>query len=276
MNAFRLFRKYFLNRRPASGPTRQTDFDIYLEPVDYGEYLSALQVRATSSTAIATVTYEGSQYDVLQLDINPDAKNHLLVFAGVHGNEFAASLSVIDLLDDTKQRPGSYASCHIRIITPLNPVGLVHQSRFNESGHDINRDFKDFTTIGGRLQRKVIEDFEPDFLITLHEGPQDGFFLIAESTVPRNLQSKLIAALKSENIRLATKSFLRIGITTGYWRKTPAIYMLQKLLGIHTLGRFTRPRQIPQLTTETPWKSHDVTARRIPHVITVRTVAQSL
>lgn len=277
MKALKLFKKYFLNQKPASGPVKQDDFEyMHLEPVDFEAYKKSLKILSKNYQILETITYKKQQYEVAQIDINPSAKKRLLIFAGVHGNEFAAALSVIDLLDDTKQNSIVYENCHLRIITPLNPVGFVYQSRYNEIGRDINRDFKDFATTGGRLQKQVIEDFKPDFLITLHEGPQHGFFCLAESRTPKILKTKLVKALKSEGVQLATKSFLRFGIGEGYWQKQRFFYFIQKLLSIYTLGRYSHELGIPQLTTESPWSSIDIKARRRPHVVTVRTVAEIL
>lgn len=277
MNALKLFTKYFLNQQPAAGPVKQTDFaDMYVEPVDFEVYKKEVRSLCENTQILKTITYNGKPYEVLQLDINPQARKRLLIFAGVHGNEFAAALAVIDLLKDIKQYPGNYRNCHLRIIAPLNPVGLVYQSRYNEIGRDINRDFKDFVTVGGKLQKQAIEEFNPDFLITLHEGPQDGFFVVAENDTPKSLQSKLVQALEKEDVQLAKKSFLRFGISKGYWHKARFFYAIQKLLGIYTLGRFSHERKLPQLTTESPWASKDVAVRRKGHVVTVRTVAESL
>lgn len=277
MTSLKLFTKYFLNQQPVDGPVKQTDFtDMHLEPVDFEAYKKELRSLCKNHQVLKAITYKDKPYEILQLDTNPQANKRLLVFAGVHGNEFAAALSVIDLLKDIKQQPDRYKDCHLRIITPLNPVGFVHQSRYNEIGRDINRDFKDFVTEGGKLQKQVIEEFNPDFLITLHEGPQDGFFVVAENDTPKSFQPKLVQALEKEGVQLARKSFLRFGISKGYWHKAKFFYVIQKLLGIYTLGRFSHERKLPQLTTESPWASKDVNARRKGHVVTVRTVVGSL
>jgi hypothetical protein len=273
MKALRLFKKYFLDSQPAQGPVKQNDFDMYLEPVDFEKYLSDLQSSGFSHATVETIVYNNVRHNVIQLDINSGSKKRLLIFSGVHGNEFAAASSVTELLHDIRQKPEIYKQCHIRIITPLNPVGFVHQSRYNETGRDINRDFKNFLTVGGKLQRKIIQDFKPDFLVSLHEGPQDGFFVVAEGDVKKELKSILINALKTEKVQLARKSFLQLNIGEGYWQKNDLFYAMQKLLGIYTLGRYSHDLHIPQLTTESPWTGRDIEARKKPHVITIRTVA---
>jgi hypothetical protein len=274
MSSPKLFIKYFMNKQPASGPVKQTDFAMHLEPVSLGAYKKALSAYEFACKTSATIRYQNKNYDIFQLDIpGKSPTGRLLIFAGVHGNEFAASLSVLDILDDIKRNPAHYESLHVRIITPLNPVGLVHQSRYNETGNDINRDFKQFATVGGQLQKEAIAHYKPNILITLHEGPQEGFFVLAEETVPKGWRSAIVRALKAEDVELADKSFFGLPIGKGYWRKWHFLYALQKLLGIYTLGRYARERNIITLTTESPWAARNVAARKRPHAIVVKTVA---
>lgn len=273
MSSLKLFKKYFLNHQPANGPVKQDDFDMYLEPVSLEEYKKALFAYKFDTKVLATIGYQSKPYEILQLDIPGDrSAKGLLIFAGVHGNEFAAALAVPDLLEEIQANPATYADWNIRIVTPLNPVGFVYQSRYNEIGRDINRDFKDFSTMGGKLQKEAIEQFKPDVLISLHEGPQDGFFVIAEGGTPTAWREHLTTSLKGEGIKLAQKSFFGMNIGEGYWQKNRFIYALQKLFGIYTLGRYAHEHGIILLTTESPWGGHDVEARKRPHVVVIRTV----
>lgn len=274
MRALRLFKKYFLNQQPASGPVKQRDFDMYLEPVSLEGYKKELLSFGFRYKMLESIRYKNKSYDIFQVDLpGSKPKKRLLIFAGVHGNEFAAALSVVDLLKDIKQNAKHYAHLDIRIVTPLNPVGFVYQSRYNEAGRDINRDFKDFSTIGGRIQKEAVEDFKPDMLISLHEGPQDGFFVIAEGNTPKAWRKVILQALKSEHVSLARKIF-GFGVSIrGYWHKQRFVYVLQKLLGIYTLGRFAYENGVILLTTESSWTNRSVEARKKPHVVVIRTVA---
>lgn len=273
MKPLRLLRKYFLDRQPATGPVKQSDFAMHLESVDLGKYKKALLAYGCEHRVLAAVEYQRKSYEILQLEIpSPEATKRLLIFAGVHGNEFAAMLAVADILEDIQQHKEVYKHWNIRIITPINPVGVAHQSRYNETGNDINRDFKDFKTTGARLQKEAIETFQPDVIISLHEGPQRGFFVIAERSTHRAWQEYVINALQREDVRLAAKSFLGMKLAQGWWSKPRIVYALQKLFGIYTLGRFAHERNIPLLTTESSWASKDVAVRKRAHVVTVRAV----
>lgn len=277
MKSLQLFKKYFLNRQPATGPVKQYDFAMHLESVDLEEYKKQLFSFGFTHKILETIRYKNKPYEIFQIDVpGKEARKRLLIFAGVHGNEFAAALSVIDVLKDINQNPEHYAHLNIRIVAPLNPVGFVHQSRYNEVGQDVNRDFKNFSTTGGRIQKEVIEQFKPDVLISLHEGPQDGFFVITEGNTPKAWRGSILQALKSERVELARKIF-GFGVSIeGYWYKWRFVYGLQKLLGIYTLGRYAYEQGVILLTTESSWTSKNIKARRKPHVVVVRTVAGKL
>lgn len=274
MRSLRLFKKYFLNRQPASGPVKQRDFTMYLEPVSMEEYKKNIFAQGFAHKTLEVIRYKNTSYEIFQIDKPAKGGKRALIFAGVHGNEFAAVLSAIDILRDMRRNPEHYAHLDVRMLTPLNPVGFVHQSRYNEIGRDINRDFKDFSTVGGRIQKEAIEQFRPDVLISLHEGPQEGFFVIAEPNVPKAWREHVLEALQSERVELARKIFgFGVGIE-GYWYKRRFVHGLQKLLGIYTLGRYAYEQGVISLTTESSWYSKDVTARKKPHVLVVRAVAE--
>lgn len=274
MKSLKLFQKYFLSQQPTNGPVKQDDFYMHLEPVSFEEYKKTLVAYGFDNKVLTTIDYQNEQYEILQLDVpGSEPTERLLIFAGVHGNEFAAALSIIDLLEDIKRNPTVYSKRNIRIITPLNPVGFVHQSRYNEVGRDINRDFKDFSTTGGRLQKEAIKQFKPNAIISLHEGPQAGFFVIAEGNTPKAWRERIAAELKNEGIVLARKSFFGVKIGHGIWQKQRLVYVLQRLFGIYTLGRYAYEHGIILLTTESSWKSKDVEARKRPHIVVIRAVA---
>lgn len=273
MRYLKLFQKYFLTSQPAPGPVRQTDFAMHLEPVDSQKYKAALYARAPAKKVFTKITYNGVSHEMYQLDFTGrKATKRLLIFAGVHGNEFAPVLAIVDLLESIRSNPDFYSSWNIRIITPLNPVGLAHQSRYNEDGRDINRDFKNFQTVGGQLQKQAIHEFKPNSIISLHEGPQEGFFVFADGRPPKALCKQIMTELHNDHIPLATKKFFGVRLRLGIWRKGRFVYLAQKLLNIYTLGRYASDNKIITLTTESSWSQRDIYARKRPHLTIIRTV----
>lgn len=275
----KLLTKYFLNDCPANGPVKQTDFEMYSESVDLAKYKDQIFSYNDIATAnvLETIKYQDKDYEIYQVDIqNSQAGKNLLIFAATHGNEFASALAIEDLLNDVRQNNEMYKGWNIRIITPVNPVGLAHESRYNENGCDINRDFENFSTVGAKIQKQAIEQFKPQVVVSLHEGPQDGFFVIAESPVSETLRKAVLSNLKKEEIHLAQKSFLAIPLSdSGLWYKKSFVYGLQKLFSIHTLGRYAHENNLAILTTESPWTNKNVESRKKPHLIVIKSVIEN-
>jgi len=272
-----LLHKYYLTPCAAAGPIQQTDFEMYLEPVDLTQYEQTLRRHPEQFTIsqLAQIEFEERAYPIYQIDWNPTADRRLLIVAATHGNEFASALVIPDLLSEMGSL-SLFSDWSIRIITPANPVGLAYQSRYNEDGCDINRDFKEFRTRGAQIQRDVVEDYQPDLIVSLHEGPQSGFFAITTQSVPKPFRQSLHRALVNNDIALAQNSFLGLPLAAeGIFYEGNIISTAKRLLGIHTLGRYAESQEIPVITTESSWKDTDLSTRIKPHRVTIQTVVES-
>lgn len=64
-------------------------------------------------------------------------------------------------------------------------------------------------------------------------------------------------------------------LTNGIWEKPPIIFLVQRLLRIHTLGRYLYERNIPAITTESNWNDKDMVARRYPHMLVVQAILET-
>lgn len=272
---FRLLHHYYLTPCAAEGPERQSEFPMHLEPIDLHAYNTRIESFANTFdiSILEKITFQDEQFPVFQIDWRPEnSTSRLLIIAATHGDEFASALVVPELLERIEQ-DSRYESWQIRVVTPANPVGLAHQSRYNEDGCDINRDFRTFETRGAQLQRDAIDRFQPDLILSLHEGPQEGFFLIATKSVPLSLRKELHQQLIEANTDLAEKSFLGLPLKQsgifyeGWW-----ISEAKKLLGIHTLGRHGETLGIPVITTESSWIETDLEKRIQPHLTTIEAV----
>lgn len=272
----KLAKKYLLSPKPANGPIRQADFEMYLQNIDINDYTERLKSYDFANKIIAEMSYQNQKYPITQIDITGAyAKKKLLIFAGVHGNEFAGVLAVEDLLAKFKMNPELYDEWSIRILTPLNPIGVAYMSRYNQDGYDINRDFKHFTTLEARLQRDAITNFVPDILVTFHESLEKGFFIFSEGKLSTSLTSKITQELHDGGVVMAPKSYFGIKTKAGIWEKPPLAYALQRLINMHTLGSYVYAMKIPTLTTESNWSNKDINARKLPHILTVTAVLKN-
>lgn len=275
-NAIKLLSKYFLTAKPANGPEKQEDFAMHLESINLENYHKELLSFAdiVETRVAATVAYENKTYPIYQLTYSgKQGKHKLLIIGGVHGNEVAGVLAVRNILEDIRQHPDVYADWNVTILSPANPVGLAYQSRYNGQGYDINRDFKNFETIEAQLQRDTVVNLKPDIIVSLHEGPHEGFFFIPMKSVPSTLVSKIRGSLLAQNILLSTKSFIRLPLThSGVMVDSLLIRTAKQLFGIHTFGTFADRLGIPTITTESPWGNPDIAVRTKAHIETVRAV----
>lgn len=275
------FAKYHLVRRAETYPAREQDLGIVPLAFDFERYIA--RVRAADATRFdvrteTTVSYEGRDHPILSVrskDAARDAKT-LLVLAGVHGNEHAGLLAVPPILD-------AWSSARVRlvVVTPVNPVGAAQLSRLNAEGYDVNRDFVRFTTPEARVVRDVYERERPDFVISLHEGPQDATFMFTNRFVDEPLARTLLDALAKGGTVLAEKDYFGLRLDPpGLSPSTTAARLLTKAwaatLGMKTSIAYSEDRGIPEITLESSWRLGDEAARVRAHVDLALAVARTL
>ena len=121
-----------------------------------------------------------------------------------------------------------------------------------------------------------MERLEPDLVIAPHEGPQDGFFLIATADANPALARQVVSAVAAANIPLARKSFLGLKLGTpglsleGAWTAAG-----KRLLGLGSLGTYMESMGVGTFTTESSWDSEDFETRIRSHVIAIQAVLSS-
>jgi hypothetical protein len=256
----KLFYKYHFTTKPYELPYVEDKFSIANLELDIDNYYQRIWTFSNifNIQSIMEISYNKSKFPILEININPDADIKVFILSGIHGNE-QASVQVIPLfLKYLENNLAKYKSISIRIITPLNPTGLKHFSRYNANGYDINRDFKNLITKEASIARKSCNDFVPDISISLHEGPQSNTFIFTNELVNNNLAHTLLDKLSKHNIVLAEKSYF------GNKLKIPGLFAvtgmaklgtkLQSLLfNIETFGTSQVKYNVPNITLETCW-----------------------
>jgi len=194
----------------------------------------------------------------------------------VHGNEIAGPLAAPRLLRELPTRP-EYTGVELHLVAPANPIGLEHLSRYNGAGCDVNRDFGRFRTAEASAIRDVIAAVAPMLILALHEGPQDGFHVVASRRVPHGLAGRVAAAAAARGLALAQRNFIGIPLgTPGRMEEGPVLTWFKGAIGLESLGLFGERQGIPVLTTESPYGSADLAARVEAQLVAARIVAQSL
>jgi protein MpaA len=68
----------------------------------------------------------------------PDA-NHVLILGGVHGDEIEGVITARDLLSRLMKNPSHFDRMKVTLVPELNPEGVLHKTRGNLNGVDLNR-----------------------------------------------------------------------------------------------------------------------------------------
>lgn len=243
---------------------------------DIDRYVSQIRSFDGPRFAVASelsVPYGDRAYPVLSVRSRAAASKTLLVLAGVHGDERAGILAVPPILE-------AWSSERVRlvVITPVNPVGAVKHARGNAEGKDINRDFSSFATAEARVVRDVFERERPDFVISLHEGPQRGTFMFANRFVDHALARSLCQALAAGGTALAKRDYFGRRLDPpGLAPASPmtrAIWKLGAALRMKATISWSEDRSVPEIVLEGPSRTADEAARLRPHVDLVAAVAE--
>lgn len=216
----------------------------------------------------ASVTYLDTTRPILSVrsrTANPT--NRLLVISGIHGNEQAGIVCIPEILERF-DRDSSVALC---VLSPVNPIGAAEFSRFNGDGYDVNRDFIRFQTAEAQLVRRIFDEFKPDFVLSLHEGPQDAAFMFANPHVDGGLARRMLAALEAGGTTLATKDYFGLTLKPpGLSASTPTqrtiLRVWEATLKMMAVNAYAASLGIPEITLETGWRATDHDTRVRAHI----------
>ena len=275
----RLFAKYHLRRRIFDHPAREVELGL----VDLGFESESFLARLTAAAAgkevevVERMRYRDREHPMLCVSTTSQGtRRTLAVLGGVHGNEHAGILAVPEIV-------ARFAEPSVRLVAlaPVNPVGAAERSRYNADGFDVNRDFVRFETPEARAVRRILERERPDFVVSLHEGPQDGTFMFLNRCVGLPLATRLADALATGGTRMATRDYFGRRLQpAGVAAKSRAVAVLESLwaatLGMKATGVWCEDRGIPEITLESSWRGSDGAQRIRAHVDLVLELAAAL
>ena len=257
MDEVRAFVRLHLKQRAYDYPA--PDEGLGVVPLGYEPELFEKSVRAFGDrydvVEEAQMAYRDTVRPIFSVSSRtPAPAKRLLIVSGIHGNEQAGIVAVPEILE-RYDRDGTVA---LRILTPVNPIGAAELSRFNADGYDINRDFIRFRTEEAQLVRRTCDDFQPDFVLSLHEGPQDAAFVFANRHVDVELAKRLLAALEAGGTTLATKDYFGLPLRPpGLSASSPFQRAILRAVGSRVQdagGQRVRRR---------PWHSRDNARKRL-------------
>ena len=119
-------------------------------------------------------------------------------------------------------------------------------------------------------ERKIIEAFKPDAIITLHEAPSSNFLIHSNKHLEDKVLFQMLKDTERLGIVLATEDYL------GQKLKVPGnskikghLKFLKNLVQVQALGDYASKRGIIEITTESGWNSQDTFQRVNSHVFTI-------
>ena len=142
------------------------EFDVY-------DYLTAFRDAAEAHGFRAVLLAELDAGPLIAWE-RPGNGPRVYISAGIHGDEPAGPLALLDLLrEDFFASPIQWSICPM-----LNPSGFVRCSRENEDGVDLNRDYWQRSTLEVVAHARWLnERSTPDLFISLHEDWEStGFY----------------------------------------------------------------------------------------------------
>ena len=111
-----------------------------------------------------------------------DGPDVTLIMATIHGNEAAGTPLVRTLSWYLRQHPEMLAGRKVVLMAVANPDGMVHGSRYNAKGIDLNRNFEAKNRVNSkqagltalsepeaRTIKQVIQQYKPDRIVTIHQ-----------------------------------------------------------------------------------------------------------
>lgn len=129
-------------------------------------------LRAAGAECEPLTEVEGYSIYAYQL-IRPEAERTVYLSAGMHGDEPAAPLALLELIrEGLLDEPVSWVVCPV-----INPTGLAAGTRENYQGLDLNRDYLQCQSLEVCAHSKWLETVSIDFAISLHEDWEStGFY----------------------------------------------------------------------------------------------------
>ena len=125
---------------------------------------------------------------------NSQSPIRIYISAGIHGDEPAGPLAVLNLIQDNRWP----ANAEIFLVPCLNPIGFTLNRRENAVGVDLNRDYRHPKSAEAHAHIAWLER-QPDFdlYLCLHEDWEaHGFYLYEQNPDERpSLAEKIIAAV---------------------------------------------------------------------------------
>ena len=170
------------------------------ERIDIHAILREAEAAAKAHGWTSEIFHEDGEFKWLALHRKPEARRQksdvtIYISAGIHGDEPAAPLAALKLLQDNHWP----ADTEIFLLPCLNPIGYTRNRRENEDGVDLNRDYRHPQCASTRAHIAWLKR-QPrfDLYLCLHEDWEShGFYLYEQNPDGKiSLADKMIPAVE--------------------------------------------------------------------------------
>ncbi len=170
---------------------------------DHEQIIQRLKSSLSGVAQIKTlrqIETPSGNYPFQSITLGDNNSRHLLISAGIHGDEPAGVETICAFLESGKYKP-FLSQWEITLLPCINPYGFEYDTRENHNNKDLNRLFKDESPLPEVVLTKSI--FKPsyfDLTLELHEDcDSDGYYLFQKSIKPGGLELgyKIIDAVKN-------------------------------------------------------------------------------
>jgi hypothetical protein len=180
----------------SGGPGGHRLFDVPVDVPATEARIGRLTAQYGSAISVRKIGNVGG-FDLQRIDLPSagPARTHVLITAGVHGNEPTGVATALDFVDRAMRDPSLRRGVAITVIPMVNPTGLAAYTRVNRDGADVNRSFAEGRwTPESRIVTSAIDGERFDAAIDLHGAQEDGFFLIRGAD-DGEVSSRILSAL---------------------------------------------------------------------------------
>jgi predicted deacylase len=164
-------------------------FKEFFKNRNYESFIDELsQICKNNNYQLKTIG-KVEKYDVYSVIVNPKEKQTLCITGGIHGDEPAGSLGILQYLKNSDK-----PNMRLFIIPLLNPWGFEHNSRNNQNHKNLNREFnKKNPSDEAKLVITALLKEKPFFLHNIHEDDtQNGFYLYYSDKKSKEKYKKIL------------------------------------------------------------------------------------
>jgi len=174
-----------MNKRRAKIPVLFILFGVFaftgcVEPVRYPQIVG--EVPSSVFPTQYRIVGKSVQRRPIMCLVLGDGSDVTLIMATIHGNEPAGTPLVRSLSWYLRRNPEMLAGRKVVLMAVANPDGMVHSSRYNAKGVDLNRNFEAANRINtketgllplsepeARTIKQVIQQYQPDRIVSIHQ-----------------------------------------------------------------------------------------------------------